>query len=119
MPQQMTPAQMEQYIQDRAKALAAQMFNQASQYQQYGRSTQQPVPQNFPLTWDPGFQPMPVNYRMPGFLSAPEPVAPGGSIWGKLIREIFRSMGKAGGHSVAHFFDSTPIVWPPSGGNGQ
>ena len=52
-------------------------------------------------------QMMPVNYAMPAFLSAPEPDR--GNFWGALSRELFRSVCKAGGHSVAHFFDSVPL----------
>ena len=46
-----------------------------------------------------------LNYMMPGYLSVPELRMPGESVWSVLLREIFRSMFKAFGHAVSHFFD--------------
>lgn len=50
-----------------------------------------------------------LNYMMPGYLSVPEERQPGEGLWGVLLREVFRSIFKALGHSVSHFFDSRPI----------
>jgi hypothetical protein len=53
-----------------------------------------------------------LNYMMPGYLSVPEERLPGESLWGVLLREVFRSMFKALGHSVSHFFDARPLREP-------
>jgi len=45
-----------------------------------------------------------MNYGMPAYLSVPEPT--GGTFWGTMGREVLRGMGKALGHSIAHFFDN-------------
>lgn len=47
-----------------------------------------------------------LNYAMPSYLSTPEIQHPGESIWQVLLREFIRSLFKAGGHAVAHFFDA-------------
>lgn len=57
---------------------------------------------------------MPVNFMMPGYLSVPEVRRPGDSLLGLLGREVARSLFKAGGHTVANFFDFT--TWGPPGG---
>jgi hypothetical protein len=54
-------------------------------------------------------QMMPVNYAMPAYLSNPEPNNPDG-FWKMLGVTVFRSMGKSVGHSVAHVFDSVPLL---------
>jgi hypothetical protein len=63
-------------------------------------------------------QMMPVNYQMPSYLSAPEPVQPGG-FWKMFGATVFRSMGKSVGHSVSYMFDAVPFSAmrkPPSSG---
>jgi len=50
-----------------------------------------------------------LNYQMPGYLSVPEERQPGEGIMPVLGREVFRSMFKAVGHSVSHFFDVRPM----------
>lgn len=62
-------------------------------------------PGNFPIhgNIDP-IKMMAMNYGMPAYLSVPEPA--GGSFWGTMGREVLRGMGKALGHSIAHFFDN-------------
>ena len=52
-------------------------------------------------------QMMPVNYTMPSYLSVPED--PSASFWRALWMSLFRSFGKALGHSIANFFDSHPL----------
>jgi hypothetical protein len=47
-----------------------------------------------------------LNYMSPPFLSVPEIQMAGETIWQVLLREVFRSMFKALGHAVAHFFDA-------------
>lgn len=60
-------------------------------------------PQAVPLPYQaPGAQ-------MPSYLAVPEP-AESGHWFKRLLRETFRSMGKATGHTIASFFDHTPIV---------
>lgn len=61
-------------------------------------------PGNFPIhgNIDP-IKMMAMNYGMPAYLSVPEPT--GGTFWGTMGREVLRGMGKALGHSIAHFFD--------------
>lgn len=63
-----------------------------------------PAPQNIPYQMAP-LQMMPAYYDMPAYLSAPEPVLKEESLLYPLGREILRGMGKALGHSIAHFFD--------------
>jgi hypothetical protein len=114
----MTPAQMQQYMNDQAKQMATAMFQQMQQ--QMGRpqassSTTASYPQGG-MYYDPRFQPMPVNYQMPGYLTVPEQPEAGGSIWGVLFRSLFRSMMKAGGHSFSHFWDTMPMGRPPGAG---
>ena len=62
-------------------------------------------PGNFPIhgNIDP-IKMMAMNYGMPAYLSVPEPA--GGTFWGTMGREVLRGMGKALGHSIAHFFDN-------------
>lgn len=62
-------------------------------------------PGNFPIhgNIDP-IKMMAMNYGMPAYLSVPEPT--GGTFWGTMGREVLRGMGKALGHSIAHFFDN-------------
>lgn len=52
-------------------------------------------------------QMMPVNYGMPGYLTAPEPSQPGFAR--ALGRTVARSIAKAFGHSIAHFFDANTL----------
>jgi len=60
----------------------------------------------------PGYQQMmPVNYHMPSYLSIQEPHQPGG-FWKMFTRTVFRSMGKAVGHSIANMFDTIPLSTP-------
>jgi len=47
-----------------------------------------------------------LNYEMPGYLTTPEQRMDGETLWPVLLREIIRSMLKALGHSVSHFFDA-------------
>lgn len=47
-----------------------------------------------------------LNYEMPGYLTTPEPRMDGETLWPVLMREVIRSMLKALGHSVSHFFDA-------------
>lgn len=48
-------------------------------------------------------QMMPVNFAIPQYLSVREPT---GNIFHRVLWEIFRSMGKAVGHTIANAFDS-------------
>jgi hypothetical protein len=51
-------------------------------------------------------------YGIPQYLSHPEPMAPGESVWNVLFREVLRGMFKSTGHTVASFFDRTPLRVP-------
>ncbi len=114
----MSPAQMQQWLNDQAKALATQMFQQMQQYPQQGRGpaasyNAAPYPQG--QFYDPRFQPMPVNYQMPAYLTVQET---GGSLLGMLFRTLLRSVFKAGGHSFSSFWDTVPLGRPPNGQGG-
>jgi hypothetical protein len=50
-----------------------------------------------------------LNYAMPSYLSTPETQHPGETIWSVLLRELIRALFKAGGHTLAHFFDVRPL----------
>jgi hypothetical protein len=56
---------------------------------------------------------MPVDYRMPAYLSIPEERHEGQGLLGLMARTVGRSMGKALGHSIAHLFDTVPLTPPP------
>lgn len=47
---------------------------------------------------------VPVNYGMPQYLTNREPIE-GRGLLVRLILEVIRSVGKASGHTIAHFFD--------------
>lgn len=47
--------------------------------------------------------------QMPAYLTMPEPMEDGDSGWRVLVRVLFRSIMKAAGHSMASFFDHTPM----------
>lgn len=118
-PGAMTPTQMQQWLNDQAKMLATQALQQMQQYPQQGRGPAAPYnaatyPQggNF---YDPRFQPMPVNYQMPAYLTVPET---GGSLLGMLFKTLLRSVFKAGGHSFSSFWDTVPLSRPPNGQGG-
>lgn len=65
--------------------------------------------QPYPVVVTQPVQMMPTNYGMPAYLTSPEVRRPGESALAPLGREVFRSMGKAFGHSIAHFFDSISL----------
>lgn len=122
-PAWMSPAQMQNWMNEQARTLANQMFREMQQYPQAGRVAAQT--QNTTATYpqgggyfDPRFQPMPVNYQMPGYLTVPEQRYEGAGLLGMLFRTLFRSVMKAGGHSFSHFWDTYPMGGPPHG-NGQ
>lgn len=111
----MTTAQMQQWLNEQAKALATQMFQQMQQYPQQSRGTAPYNTATYPQGgqfYDPRFQPMPVNYQMPAYLTVPET---GGSLFGRLFMTLLRSVCKAGGHSFSSFWDTTPLIGPPPG----
>lgn len=117
-PSWMSPTQMQQWMNEQAKTLATQMFQQMQQYPQTGRNAaaapygSPPYPQGGGY-FDPRFQPMPVNYQMPAYLTVPEERFAGDSLFVVLFRTIFRSVLKAGGHSFSHFWDTMPMGRPP------
>lgn len=72
----------------------------------------QPGQQQVPLAIQGPWYPAPtyqLSYGIPAYLSTPEPKAPGESVWAVLIRELLRGVLKASGHTVSHFFDTTPF----------
>lgn len=122
-PSWMSQAQMQNWMNEQARTMANQMFREMQQYPQANRTVaqQQYAPAAYPQGggyFDPRFQPMPVNYQMPGYLTTPEPRYEGTSLIGMLFRTLFRSVMKAGGHSFSHFWDTYPMGGP-SQGNGQ
>jgi hypothetical protein len=54
-------------------------------------------------------QMMAVEYRMPSYLTVPEPRTRSSSVWTLLGREVARSMLKSAGHTMANFWDTTPF----------
>lgn len=76
-----------------------------------GRTAAPPQPQQpyypYPQVQVPPMQMMSTNFSMPAYLTAPESRQEDESFWAPLGREIVRGMGKAFGHSLAHFFDVT------------
>ena len=83
---------------------AQQMMQQL--IQQKEASTAGPLMQ--PVMW-PVESAIPVNYKMPNYLTVPEEREQGESAWSVLGREILRSAAKAVGHAVAAFFDRTRL----------
>ena len=55
------------------------------------------------------YQPLPVHYGIPGYLSVQETREDGEGIVGYASRSIFRSMLKGGAHGLAHLIDVTPF----------
>ena len=111
--------------------------------QQYAYPYQQPQPQSqpqYPYAYPqqqgfvpPGMAMMPQmvaqNYQAPGaqmpaYLTVPEPVVMGSHWAYRLVHSVLRSMLKASGHTLANFFDYTPMnQWlppqlPPGQGTG-
>jgi hypothetical protein len=68
----------------------------------YQPQQQQQQPAQFAQYPAPAYQ---LNYMMPGYLSAPEVRHEGEGLLPVLGREVIRSVFKALGHSVSHFFD--------------
>lgn len=87
------------------------VFTPSAPVQQY-----RPAPQEH---YDPGhYQPMPVNYAMPGYLSVPETRTASEGILAFAARSIARSMLKGGAHGLAHLIDVTPLKrTPPKSGS--
>lgn len=91
-------------------------------YQQHGLVPGRPAapsmtgqPQQPQAGWYPQVQMKPIemipaSYHMPAYLSEPEVRLEEESYWAPFGREIFRGVGKAIGHSVAHFFDHVPFT---------
>lgn len=74
-----------------------------------------PPSQHLPQGYPPqsGLQQMmPVNFSIPQFLTVREPVT-SGNVVKRLSWEVFRSMGKAIGHTLANFFDSEAFGFRP------
>lgn len=103
--QQAAPNKLAESLQQQQAIQQQQQYNammaQMQQMQRMGIQPQQMMV--------PGYQQMmPVNYQMPGYLTSPEVIEPGG-FWKAVARTVFRSVGKSVGHSVAHMFDSVPF----------
>lgn len=61
---------------------------------------------------------MAMDMYVPKYLSTPEPRAPGQSVWAVLGREVMRGVMKAAGHTVASYWDRTPIGEKPDDNKG-
>lgn len=83
-------------------------------YQQAAHMQGKNVPFIPYLQQPPQPQMMAVEYKMPGYLTVPEPRTSSASVWTLLGREITRSMFKSAGHTLANFWDVTPIGKPDS-----
>jgi len=59
-------------------------------------------------------QMMPVNYSVPSYLTVREERMENESVFSMLGRELFRSVGKSFGHTLAAFFDTTPLRRGPN-----
>ena len=101
------PFQMQQIMQQIAQ-LQAQAQRPQVQYTTPSAPAWAPA-QHAPAAPVHGYQQMmPVNFQMPGYLTVREETT-GGSILWMLLREILRSIAKSIGHTLAHFFDVTPL----------
>lgn len=54
-------------------------------------------------------QMLPVEYKMPGYLTVPEPRGKNSTVWAMLGRSVARSALKSVGHTLAAFWDTTPL----------
>lgn len=114
------PPQQQQLVQVKP-AQNQPVYQQPQQAQYYPQPVQQQlvppqqaqVPYMVPMNFAPAYA------QMPGYLTVPEPVIPG-QHWGKRLGfSVVRSMLKAGGHTVANFFDHCPFnPWPGTNGQG-
>lgn len=68
----------------------------------------QRVPISTPGTYQSP-QMMAMDMSIPKYLTAPEPLEEGQSVWNILGREVLRGVMKAAGHTMASFWDRTPI----------
>lgn len=89
----------------------AQQINQQI-VQQVLAAIRQGTPQAAPNAQLGYQQMMPVNFHVPQYLSVREERGPEDSLIGLLGRELVRSMGKSVGHTLANFFDMTPLRGP-------
>lgn len=110
---QVAPQEQSGQFQQYAKQLEAQRNAQlaviAQQTQQKALAAQQQIAYPFvPGQVHPAHQ-YQLNYQMPGYLTVPEELPQGGSLWGVLFREILRAIFKSSGHTVSHFFDVNPL----------
>jgi hypothetical protein len=105
----------QQFIAQHNAAIAAQQQLHRTIAQQ-----QAPVAPHFQSTYQ---QMMPVNYQMPGYLTVPELHGENDRWYHVLGRIAFRSIGKALGHSISHFFDTLILgprpPQPPSNKGGE
>jgi hypothetical protein len=106
MPQGAAPYPPQPYPQQQQQQLYQQP-QQMMMPQQMAHPSMATVPYAVPMNYQaPGAQ-------MSGYLTIPEPVLPGQHWGARLFLNVARSMAKASGHTVANFFDHTPInPWP-------
>ena len=104
---QVRPSQQQQAYQQPQPQQQYQIQPQPVQ-QQLVPPQQAQVPYMVPMNFAPAYS------QMPGYLTVPEPIVPG-QHWGKRLGwSVMRSMLKAGGHTVANFFDHNPMqMWYP------
>lgn len=93
----MTPQQQQQMMQQMQQWQMMQMGGMGQMYPQMAPYPMQMAP----------LQMMPVQYQMPSYLSVPEVRT---TFWKTLGLELVRGMGKALGHSIAHFFDNNSFT---------
>jgi len=85
-----------------------QLMNQVAQLQQVVQQQNAQLQRQhngYPTSQFNGL--MTVDYRMPSYLSVPEPK--GDSVWSMLGRAVMRSAFKSVGHTLANFWDTTPL----------
>lgn len=93
----------------------SQLMKQVAELQQVVQRQNaqlQAARQGLPIDTLPPAQPVQtiaVEYRMPGYLTVPEPRGKNSSVWTLLGREVARSMLKSAGHTLASFWDTTPL----------
>ena len=128
-PQQQTnwvsAAEVERIRREAAQQGAQQVIRNQQALPQYPQQNPYYQPNQVPVQQAPMIHPqyqvhpvqmVPMSSYMPSYLTAPEQLGPGDSMFGALMRSLFRSAGKSMGHSLAHFFDVNPFNRNQGGG---
>ncbi len=90
----------------RPQQAAPQPWAPPQQQAQYAQPQYHPQMMQGPWHPAPTYQ---FNHGIPNYLTTPEPIAPGESIWSALFRELFRGIVKSAGHTMSYFVDTNPM----------